>query len=822
MKVLKFGGASVGTPDRIRNVTRIILDEARSEPVIVVVSAFQGVTNQLLECARLAERDDPSGDRLVDRIGKRHFAAVGDLLGRSRSAYVRAELGGLLRELRDLLHGVRLLGHCPPRAFDLAASVGERLSAPIVAAYLNRFQPARRVDARQFLITDDQLTRANVIFSKTNAATRRHFRQMFRRSRRVIPVVTGFIGATTDGRTTTTTTIGRNGSDYTASIIAAAVGASVIEIWTDVDGVLSADPNLVPAAFALSEMTYEEAMELSYFGAKVLHPASIAPVVARGVPILIKNSFNPSAPGTRVSRRSVTAQRLATGISSVSDLTLFTFRWQSVVGEPGLAERLFRALASRGINVLLVSQASSEHTICFAATSAEALSALQAIQHEFRFELQHRLTELDERPEQAMIAVVGDGMAGRPGVCGKIFGALGRHNINVRVIAQGASERNVSCVIDATQRVRALNAIHQAFFETVKRLALVIVGVGNIGEAVLRLLNLQHGHLLERGFDVTVVGLANGQRYVLEPGGISPTRWREELAASRCPMVPHTFAREIAGLELTNVAIVDCTAGSRIVDAYPAFVNADLHIITTNKQANVVPWRRYAALHELLTRRQKLFLYEANVGAGLPVMSTLRDLIDSGDVVTKVEGVLSGALSYLFNQFDGTVPFSRLIKEAQELGLTEPDPREDLSGKDVARQLLILARQCGSKMNIQSVRVESLVPRRLAKTVFSSAFFSAYSREDARMNRRVRSAAARGAVLRYVGILENGRAHAAVREFPRDHPIAATKGSDNIIAFTTERYALTPLVVQGPGAGADVTATGVFSDILKLLNYLPA
>ncbi len=492
-----------------------------------------------------------------------------------------------------------------------------------------------------------------------------------------------------------------------------------------------------------------------------------------------------------------------------------------MVGVPGIAERLFRALASRRVNVILISQASSEHTICFAVSTIDTAAALAAVRQEFRFELQNNLTALDERSDQAIIAVVGDGMKGRPGVAGKVFGALGRHNINISAIAQGASERNISCVVDSAEQTRALNVIHQAFFEARKPLALVVIGVGNIGSALLRQLHQQRPYLLAHGFDLKVIGIANSKRFVLSGHGINLTRWREELAASRRRMDPRALAGEIAKLQLTNAAVVDCTAEALVVDAYPDFVNANLHIITPNKRANVLPWKRYEALMQLLRARQKYFLYEANVGAGLPIMSTLRDLVASGDVIEKVEGIFSGTLSYLFNAFDGSVPFSAIVRQAHELGLTEPDPRDDLSGQDVARKLLILARQTGSKMEIDDVRVESLVPRRLSGGRHSSHFFSAFAAEDPAMERRLRRAQKRGAVLRYVGTLEGERARAGIKEFPRDHPIATTKGSDNIIAFTTTRYSKTPLVVQGPGAGADVTAMGVFSDVLKLLHYLP-
>ena len=818
MRILKFGGSSLANPDRVRHVARIVLDRVRTEPVIVVVSALQGITNDLIDCARLAERGDHRYEAAAERIARRHRSAIDDLLGRRGAPRLRKQVEGLLGELRDALHGIRLLGHCPPRALDVVASFGERLSAIIVAAYLQRSHPTRFLDSRGFVVTGDQFTQAEVNFTRTNRATRKALLPLVRRRRPIIPVVTGFIGATVDGQTTT---IGRNGSDYSAAIIGAAVGASVIEIWTDVDGVLSADPKAVESAFVLPHVSYEEAMELSYFGAKVLHSAAIAPAVAKGIPLLIKNTLNPAAPGTLISKTRGDEGHLAKGITSVSDLTLLTLRGLTMVGVPGIAERLFRGLASNRVNVILISQASSEHTICFAVSQTDSARAVAAVNQEFRFELQHHLTALDERRDQSIIAVVGDGMKGRPGVAGKFFGSLGRHNINVSAIAQGASERNISCVVDMAQQTRALNVVHQAFFETRKRLALVVVGVGNIGGALLRQLHQQRAYLHSHGFDLTVIGVANSRKFVLAPRGLNLARWEEELARSRRRMDPHVLAGEVAKLQFTNAALVDCTADSGVVDAYPAFVNANMHIITPNKRANVLPWRRYAALMELLKTRQKYFLYEANVGAGLPVMSTLRDLIASGDVVEKVEGIFSGTLSYLFNAFDGTEPFSALVRKALDLGFTEPDPREDLSGEDVARKLLILARQSGSTMDIEDVRVASLVPKRLAGGAFSNSFFTAYARHDGEMLARLKRAQSHGAVLRYVGILEGDKARAEVKEFPRDHPFATTKGSDNIIAFTTTRYARTPLVVQGPGAGADVTAMGVFSDILKLLHYLP-
>src|SRR5438876_4410635 len=819
MKILKFGGSSLTTADCIRDVGRIVLREARRGSIIVVVSAFQGVTNDLLKCAHLAAQRDRRYEAAWNKIVHRHHSVTDDLLGKRRDVRLRSQVETLLDELYDVLHGIQLLGHGPPPALDLVASFGERLCALIVAAHLARFHPARFVDARQFVVTDEQFTKANVIFSKTNRSARRYFGELFRSSRRrCIPIVTGFIGSTIDGQTTT---IGRNGSDYTASILGAALGASVIEIWTDVDGVLSADPKVVAPAFVLPRITYEEAMELSYFGAKVLHSAAIAPAVGKRIPLLIKNTFYPEAPGTLISHNSGEDSRLAKGITSIAGLTLLTLRGLSMVGVPGNAERLFRTLAIRGVNVILISQASSEHTICFAVRDAEAAAATTAVRQEFRLELHHKLTSLDQKPNQTIIAVVGDQMKGHPGVSGKMFGALGRHNINISAIAQGASERNISCVIDTAQQTRALNIIHGAFFERRKRLSLFVIGTGNIGGTLLRQLHEQRPYLVSRGFDVSVIGLANSKRFVLDAGGINLGRWREKLAASRRRIDPRILAREIAKLQLTDAAVVDCTAADAIVQAYPDFVRANLHIITPNKRANVLPWQQYVSLMDLLRVRQTYFFDEANVGAGLPVMSTIRDLIASGDIIRKVEGIFSGTLSFLFNSFDGATPFSALVQTAHQNGLTEPDPRADLAGEDVARKLLILARQTGSKMEIGDVRVQSLVPKNLAAGPFSERFFTLFAEYDSVMEARLKRAQSRRAVLRYVGMLEAGNARAGIKEFPRDHPIAATKGSDNIIAFTTKRYAHTPLVVQGPGAGADVTAMGVFSDILKLLNYLP-
>ena len=818
MRVLKFGGSSLATPQRIRGVAAIVAAAAQQERVVIVVSALQGVTDQLLGTARLAERGDAAWTAQHRAIARRHMETARRLTPSRGGAALQRRLTAMLDELRDVLRGIHLLRHAPPRALDHVASFGERLSSEIVAAHLAQSHRAVAVDTRELVVTDDHFTQAAVQLDATYRKIRARLRTLLRTSRGVIPVVTGFIGATPDGRTTT---IGRNGSDYSGALFGAALGASVIEIWTDVDGILSADPSCVPGAFVIERLSYEEAMELSYFGAKVLHSAAIAPAVAKRIPLLVKNTLNPEAPGTWVSARAETSPPVAKGITSIDGMALLTLRGLSMVGVPGTAQRLFGALASHDVSVILISQASSEHTLCFAIRAADLSVARKAITHEFRYEFQQAVTTLDEAPGQSIVAIVGEGMKGTPGVAGRVFDSLGRNNVSIAAIAQGASERNISFVVPTTSRVRALRAIHEAFFEPRRKLMLVVVGVGNIGEALLRQIEQQRRYLLERGFDVRVGALCNSRGCIMDAEGIDLKHWRKRLKASRKPITPAQLALAVEAFEWTHAALVDCTASSDVVDAYPDFVRAQLHIVTPNKQANVLPMKRYAALTELLRERHRHFLYEANVGAGLPVISTLQDLVASGDSVTRIEGIFSGTLSYLFNG-GPDVPFSARVKSAHELGFTEPDPREDLSGRDVARKLLVLARLTGLALELKDVVVEDLVPQPLRKGPRRDAFFGELARFDAAMTARHAAAAKRGKVLRYVGVLSKGRASAGLAEYPVEHPLALGRGSDNIIAFTSRRYSRTPLVIQGPGAGADVTAMGVFSDLLKLLHYLPA
>ena len=549
-KILKFGGSSVANPERIREVASIVLNAAKKERVVVIVSAFQGVTNQLLECARLAELGDTKFQSMYKSLVQRHITALRVLHNNHSQKHVEANLQTMLAELWDTLHGIYLLRHSSPRALDLTASFGERLSALIIASFLQQSQSSCFVDSRDIVKTDDQFMRAAVQFDKTNRAIKAYFKRLFEySSKRLIPVVTGFIGSTDDGLTTT---IGRNGSDYSAAIFGAALDVSLIEIWTDVDGILSADPNCVPAAFVVPQMSYEEAMELSYFGAKVLHASTIAPAVAKHIPIDIKNTLNPAATGTHISHHVNRWEGVAKGITSVDDCTLLTLRGMSMVGVPGIAERLFRALASHRVNVILISQASSEHTICFAISTSDSAAAKKAVHQEFHFELQSKLTSLDEKPCQTIVAIVGDGMKGTPGVSGKVFQALGRNSVNISAIAQGASERNISFVIDEAQKLLALNVIHEAFFEPMKKLGIILIGPGNIGGTFLKQIQQQQQYLRTLGYDVRVNGIFDIGKAVFSSKGINLKKWKELIDSSSARISYSELLKQISNLHLTN------------------------------------------------------------------------------------------------------------------------------------------------------------------------------------------------------------------------------------------------------------------------------
>jgi aspartokinase/homoserine dehydrogenase 1 len=820
MRVLKFGGSSIASPERIRDVTNIILSAIKEEPVIVVVSAFKGISNELLHCAKLAAAGDTSFEVSIKIITERHLNAIQALLPEKNNLTIN-KVQELINELNELLQSILLLRELTLGATDHIASFGERLSATIIAAYINQHYPAEYVDSRQLIFTDEKHTHANVHFDKTNFAIKEYYDDCQRRFP-LIPIMTGFIASSIEGRTTT---LGRNSSDYSATIVGAALDASRVEIWTDVDGIYSADPQFVPTAFIVPHLSFDEAIELSYFGAKVLHTSTFIPVVGKEIPILIKNTLNPTSPGTLISKKENRVREkkwIAKSITAIDDITLLIWRGHGEIDVSATIERLFKSLTSESINIFLVLEGSPKHTICLAISHHEMDRARAAIQREFHLELQHQLVSIEEKPSQSIIAIIGDEMKMlSPDIAGKMFQALGKVQININAIIQGASEHNVSLVIDSHQRTHALNLIHQSFFSEFKCLSLVVIGAGRVGTGLLQQIYKQQKVLLDKKIKLSICAITNSRKIIFDANGIDLSNWQIPLENATTPFDIKVLLEQLSDIKNTNVALVDCTASDATVDAYPLFIEKGMHIITPNKRANVLPLPQWTLLMNLFEQHHCYFLCRTNVGAGLPILTVLEDLLACGDSIIKIEGILSGTLSYLFNHYDGSISFSDVLKQAQVLAMTEPDPREDLSGIDVARKLLVLARKMGWPMELSDVKVQNLVPPSLQSGPYTDQFFDHFKQFEPDFKERLLQSQQEKKVLRYIGTLANHKASASLQAIPLDHPLALSVHSDNIISFTTHHYHDAPLVIRGPGAGVECTALGVFSDILKLLSKLP-
>ena len=814
-KVLKFGGSSVGTPDRIRTVIDIIRKNQSEDPspIMVVCSAFGGVTDQLIRMSQLAVSADESYKVILAEAEARHLDAIRVLVGVSRQTAVIARIKFTLNELEDVLNGCFLLRECTPRTLDFVMSFGERLSAYIVSEALSDTGiRAEFLDARQVIRTDDHFGYARVDFEATDALVKEYMEE-----HPYLQVVTGFIASSPSGETTT---LGRSGSDYTAAILAGALRARSLEIWTDVDGIMTADPRLVRRAFTMPSMSYEEAMELSHFGAKVIFPSTMRPAMSHRIPIWIKNTFNPSAAGT-VIRGHDTDARPIKGISSMSGVSLLNIQGGGLLGVVGVSMRLFSTLARERVNVVLISQASSEHSICVAVSSQEALRAKASIEREFQLEmLDGKIDEVRATDKLAIIAVVGDGMKHQAGSSGRMFSALGKNGINVVAIAQGSSERNISAVINQHDVSKALNALHEAFFLSDRKvLNMYLIGTGLIGGTLIRQVREQREKLMaENHMEIRLVGAGNSRKMIFDTDGLDLDQMPERLQTDGDPMDLSVFKDRILAYNLPNSIVVDCTASTPVSGLYVEMLDSSVSVVTPNKKANSGPYADYRRLREASRRRGIHFLYEANVGAGLPVINTLNDLLLSGDKVVRIEAVLSGTLNFIFSSFDGSVPMSAIIRQARERGYTEPDPRDDLSGTDVARKILILSRECGYTSELSDVEVENLVPAD-CRGGDVDQFLSAMEGYDAAWEERRLTAESQGKKLRYTAVLEGGRTRVGLEAVGPEHPFYSLKGSDNIILLTTQRYLDRPMVIRGPGAGAEVTAAGVFADIIRLGNH---
>jgi aspartokinase/homoserine dehydrogenase 1 len=805
----KFGGSSLATAERYRAVGQILLQ--RDDAIqITVVSAMRGVTDALIAVATAASARDPSWRAQWQQLHERHTTAARDLLGES-AASMLAWLDAQAAELAELLGALAVLGIPAREAIEAVQGLGEVWSAHLLRAHLVALgQDCAVLDAREVLLVSHGELGVAVDWQKSAALLEEW------RSRNPQPrvVVTGFVAQDADGRSTI---LGRNGSDYSGAIFAALFNARELHIWTDVDGVLSADPRLVPEAIPLSAMSYEEACELAYFGAKVIHPQTMLPAMALGLPIHIRNTFNPQHPGTRIASEADSNQGPVRGLSLADQLAIVNVEGAGMIGVPGTAERVFAALRDAKVSVVMISQGSSEHSICCVVRGADAERADVALNAVFARELSTgQIQAITITPNISVLAAVGDGMAGTPGVSAQLFTTLGRARVNIRAIAQGASERNISVALDSRDAARALRAAHAGFWLSAQTISVGLIGPGNVGRALLEQLREASPRLKrEAQLDLRIRAVTSSQHLWTSEHGELPEDWERQLASSVAGSL-EAFTNHVRAAHLPHAVIIDCSASDHVAAHYSEWLAAGIHVITPNKQAGAGPITRYRSIRTACAHSGARWRYEATVGAGLPVIQTLRDLIDTGDALLSIEGILSGTLAWLFNRFDGSQPFSALVREALSLGYTEPDPRDDLSGLDVARKLVILARELGQQLELSEVDVRGLVPASLLSLTREQAIEQLESLDD-ELAHRLDAARASGNVLRYVARLDrNGKASVGLVELPSSHAFAHLQLTDNIVQFTTRRYASNPLIVQGPGAGRDVTAAGVFADLLRL------
>jgi aspartokinase/homoserine dehydrogenase 1 len=809
----KFGGSSLADADCFRRVAAIL--RAQPEPhQLVVASAMRGTTDALIALADAAARRGTPWKPSFDDLRERHLATTRDLLGdRAQPTIEWLERG--FAELAELLHALGVLGTSSREAQERIQGFGEVWSARMLADFLRSAAiDCACLDARDVLVIAHGELGAAVDWQESA----RRFSEWRNAHPAAWTVVTGFVARTRDGRPTV---LGRNGSDYSASIFAALASASELTLWGDTDGVLSADPRLVPDAVSLDALSYDEACELAYFGAKVIHPQTLTPAIGRGLPVRIRNTFRPAHAGTRIGDAHVhDAVSPVKGLSAVRDLALITLEGAGMIGVPGTAERTFGALRAAGVSVVMISQGSSEHSICCVVRGGDAPVAEAALRRAFAAEITRgEIHSVSAATDVSVLAAVGDGMAGTPGVAARLFGALARTGVNIRAIAQGASERNISVAVANADAPRALRAAHAAFWLSPQTLSVGLVGHGKVGAALLRQIAAARPRLLrEANLDLRLRAVATSRTMWLgEADGAD--NWS---SAADCASDIERLAAHVHVEHLPHALLIDCSASDAIADRYAGWLAAGIHVVTPNKHAGAGPLARWQAIRAAIAGASARFRYEATVGAGLPVISTLRDLLDTGDAMISVEGILSGTLAWLFNRYDGRVAFSELVREAHALGYTEPDPRDDLSGTDVARKLVILAREAGGVLALEDVEVESLVPASL-RGVDAKTFFARLPELDDEIAQRFARAQRAGCVLRYVARLDrDGRARVGLAELAPDHAFAHLRLTDNIVQFTTERYRDNPLVVQGPGAGPEVTAAGVFADVLRVAAALGA
>lgn len=809
MKVLKFGGTSVGTVESLCHVKMIV--ESCSEPVIVVVSALGGITDKLINTANLASKGEISYLESFDYIVKRHLDVVNGIVPKERQEELLSIITPLLEELGNIYKGVSLIKDLSERTLDIIVSYGERLSSVIISYIIDN---AKHYDSRDFIKTE-KLFDKHVL---DNENTQKLIHATFDNNQYDVAIVPGFISSNANGEITN---LGRGGSDYTAAILAASLNASVLEIWTDVDGFMTADPRVINNTYVIDHLSFIEAMELCNFGAKVIYPPTIYPVYHKNIPIKIKNTFNHTAPGTLISEQRPSAEGKAIkGISSINDTCLITVSGLGMVGIVGINARIFNALAKNGVSVFLVSQASSENNTSFAVKNADADLAVEVLKAEFAAELQTgELNEIIPERNLATVAIVGENMKHTTGIAGKLFNTLGRNGISIIACSQGASETNISFVIDLKNLRKALNVIHDSFFlSETQILNLFIVGVGTVGRHLLKQIRQQQENLLQnKALALKVVGISNSRRCIFDREGIDIDNYTSLLEDATIDATPQRIKEEVINMNIFNSVFVDCTASAEIASLYDELLSHNVNVVAANKIAASSEYSNYAKLKNIARRKDVKFLFETNVGAGLPIINTINNLINSGDKILKIEAVLSGTLNYIFNVLSKDTPLSQAVKMAREAGYSEPDPRIDLSGKDVVRKLVILAREAGYVVEQDDVKRNLFVPDKYFEGTVDD-FMKNIVELDSEFEQKRIKAEEMNQHFRFVASLENGKVEVGLQKVSNTHPFYSLEGSNNVILITTERYNEYPMVIKGYGAGADVTAAGVFADIISIAN----
>ncbi|NAS30405.1 bifunctional aspartate kinase/homoserine dehydrogenase I [Flavobacteriaceae bacterium R38] len=815
MKVLKFGGTSVSNAANIIQVKNIVSEEAKKEKIVVVVSAFGGVTDLLVEAARLAAKHNLLYKEKMIAIEKRHLEVIQQLLPINNQSKTLSYVKKSLNDLATLLEGAFLIGEITQKLSDKIISYGELLSSYIISEYFTALSlDTIYKDARLLIKTNEVYGKTTVDFDATNTICSNYFGTVTYQ----IIVIPGFIASSHDGDITT---LGRGGSDYTAAIVSGAIEAKSLEIWSDVSGMFTANPKLVKQAFAISNISYEEAMELSHFGAKVLYPPTIQPVLKKEIPILIKNTFKPEEEGTLISKNSNGKNKPVRGISHISNIGLISLEGIGMIGVPGISKRLFETLSLADISVILITQASSEHSICLGINEEDIEQAKKSINQAFEYEIStHKIKPCIVEKDLSVIALVGDNMKSHQGLSGKMFSALGKNNVNIRAIAQGASERNISAIIAKKDVKKALNTLHERFFEdNIKQLNLFVMGVGNVGARFLNQVLQQKEYLKkELLLNIRVIALSNSRTMVFDEDGISLEKWKKKLANGETAN-KEKFIETIKKLNYRNSIFVDNTANEEVANSYDTYLKNSIAVVTCNKIACSSRFDNYSQLKILARKYNAPFLFETNVGAGLPIIDTIKNLIASGDKIHKIQAVLSGSLNFVFNNFDLNTSFHDVVKLAQSEGYTEPDPKIDLSGIDVMRKILILARESGYKMEIDDIKNELFLPEECMNTNSVDAFYNALNKNTEHFNSLYTHANKVNCRLKYVAQFENGKAKVGLQHVEKEHPFYNLEGKDNIVLLYTDRYADQPLIIKGAGAGAEVTASGIFADIIRTGNY---